>query len=745
MPSQDLPTRRLAAIAFADIAGWSRMVERNDAATLAAWQSLRHDLIEPGIATHGGRLLEVAGDAVIVEFPSAVAAVSWALDLQKAVAEHGRDRPPRLPGLALRIGVNVEDAIVDGDKLVGDGVNIAARIQQLAEPGEIVVTEAVRDYVWNKLTATLRDLGERRLKNISRPIRLFRVEPPGGAAPGPAAPPHWGSRTLLAIGNASARARAQAIEQLLSVARLPHAPATMTTGEDGMVLLEFASARQAAASAFALREASGLDPGAALLLRMGLEVSHPSSGSHAPQFSLLAAPGEIVASAGVRDQLTPVLDADIEDLGDCYPEPSAQPVRAYRIAPPHSLPEVTGAVAAGELRPTIAVIPFSSRSPDPGDQVLGELLADETIHALSRAAEMNVISRLSTTSFRDRKATLQEVRAHLHATYVASGSYAVSGTQLLLAVELAEAESGQVVWAGQLKGPVAGVSSGKDELVHRIVAGIGSAVVTRELQRTQTQALPSLDSHTLLIGAIALMHRLSLRDFQRAQQMLLTLTERAPRLAVPQAWLAKWHVLRVQQGWSGDPAAEARAALGCTRRALDADPDCSLALAVDGFVHTNLLKQLDIAEGLYDHAIRVNPNEALAWLLKGTLHAFRGEGQQAVKGTHRALRLSPLDPHRYFFDSLAASAELSAGHYERAIDLARRSLRANRTHTSTLRVLAISQWQLGRQVEARATVDELLRIEPTLTVNKWLARSPSSDYAIGKLCADALRGAGVPE
>jgi tetratricopeptide (TPR) repeat protein len=163
-----------------------------------------------------------------------------------------------------------------------------------------------------------------------------------------------------------------------------------------------------------------------------------------------------------------------------------------------------------------------------------------------------------------------------------------------------------------------------------------------------------------------------------------------------------------------------------------------------GFVHTNLLKRLDVAEELYARALQINPNEALAWLLKGTLHAFKGEGALAVEHTERSLKLSPLDPHRYFFDSLAATAALSAGHYNRAIELATRSLRANRTHTSTFRALAISQWQLGLENEARATVHELLRLDPGLTVTQYRERNPSGGYETGKIWSNALLGAGVP-
>jgi tetratricopeptide (TPR) repeat protein len=162
-------------------------------------------------------------------------------------------------------------------------------------------------------------------------------------------------------------------------------------------------------------------------------------------------------------------------------------------------------------------------------------------------------------------------------------------------------------------------------------------------------------------------------------------------------------------------------------------------------VHTNLLKRLDVAQERYDLALRANPNDSLAWLLKGTMHAFKGEGQPAVEGTQRALMLSPLDPHRYFYESLAATAHLAARQWDQAIRLAQLSLRANRTHTSTLRAMAIAQWQLGLEQDARQTVQELRRLEPTLTVSSYLRRTPAAPYAIGKEWSDALQRAGLPD
>lgn len=525
------------------------------------------------------------------------------------------------------------------------------------------------------------------------------------------------------------------------------------------VLLAFGSVVSAISAAFAIQHAMhrrnlGVPDERHMLLRMGMEVSDVLVDEHdlygrgvmlAARLMTLAGPGEIVVSARVRDQLTPDLDADVEDLGECHLKHLKSPVRAYRIGPPGQRPAVELVIPLEELLPTIAVIPFSDRGVEQEQKVLGEVLADEIIGTLSRSSDLNVISRLSTTAFRGRVIVLEEIRAHLNANYVLSGAYRVQDQKVTLDAELAEAKSGQIVWADRLEDSVPGILAGEQVLIDRIVAEISAAVMTRELQRARSQSLPTLKSYTLLMAAIALMHRLSLRDFEEARHMLQTLIDRATRQSVPLAWMAKWHVLRVQQGWSADPEQDGQLALECTKRALDVDPESSLALAIDGFVHTNLLKRLDVAEERYERAIGINPNDALAWLLKGTLHAFKGEGREAVEDTQHALKLTPLDPHRYFYDSLSATACLADHQYENALELARRSLRANRTHTSTLRVMAAALWWLGREKEARDTAEELMTLEPNLTVGRWLARSPSAPYEIGKEWADVLRQVGVPD
>src|SRR5262245_56628345 len=191
--------RRLAAVAFADLAGYSRLIAQDDVETARKWRMLRENLIAPKIAEHSGRLVRTVGDGLLIEFRSAVDAVVWASDVQRAILT-GREEPPDR-SLRMRIGINVEDVLVDGDERHGDDVNIAARIQQLADPGEVVVTAAVSEYVRDKVGITFTDLGARELKNINRPIRIFRLELARNGHAGDRAQPFlaWSNKPSIAM------------------------------------------------------------------------------------------------------------------------------------------------------------------------------------------------------------------------------------------------------------------------------------------------------------------------------------------------------------------------------------------------------------------------------------------------------------------------------------------------------------------------------------------------------------------
>ncbi|WP_108835249.1 adenylate/guanylate cyclase domain-containing protein [Tateyamaria sp. Alg231-49] len=170
-----METRRLAAVAFADVAGFSRLMAQDDLWASSQWKHLREELLLPLLDQHKGRLVETAGDAILVEFKSVIAAVKWAVDAQKVtqnnIPSSGRE------ALQLRIAINVDDVLVHENNLLGDGVNIASRIHDAAQPGQIVAAGIVRELVGNRGNVRFVDLGTPRLKNIKRIVHIFLVEP----------------------------------------------------------------------------------------------------------------------------------------------------------------------------------------------------------------------------------------------------------------------------------------------------------------------------------------------------------------------------------------------------------------------------------------------------------------------------------------------------------------------------------------------------------------------------------------
>lgn len=167
-------TRRLAAILAADMVGCSRLMGADETGTITRQKALHRAVIDPAIAEHGGRVFKTTGDGLLVEFPSIVDAVACAVVVQTGLAGHEVDRPEAWR-IRDRIGINLGDIVIEGDDILGDGVNIAARLEGLADAGGICISGDVCRQVRNKLDLEFEDLGERRVKNIAEPVRTYRV------------------------------------------------------------------------------------------------------------------------------------------------------------------------------------------------------------------------------------------------------------------------------------------------------------------------------------------------------------------------------------------------------------------------------------------------------------------------------------------------------------------------------------------------------------------------------------------
>jgi len=177
-------SRRLAAILAADVAGYSRLMGADEEGTLERLKALRRELLDPKIAEHHGRIVKTTGDGMLVEFASVVDSVRCAVEVQQAI-------PERNAGVAadsrieLRIGINLGDVIVEPDDIYGDGVNIAARVEALADAGGVCVSNTVYDQIRDRLPFVFEDLGEQQVKNIARPVRVYRVRDAGARSPLP--------------------------------------------------------------------------------------------------------------------------------------------------------------------------------------------------------------------------------------------------------------------------------------------------------------------------------------------------------------------------------------------------------------------------------------------------------------------------------------------------------------------------------------------------------------------------------
>src|SRR6516164_9277099 len=199
--------RRLAAIFAADVAGYSRLIGADEEGTLERLMAHRRELIDPKIAEHQGRIVKTTGDGVLVEFASPVKAVRCAIEVQHGMVDRNAD-VPREQRIEFRIGINLGDVVVEDGDIYGDGVNVAARLENIAEPGAVYISRAVRDFVNDQTEMALEDLGEKPLKNIAKPVRVFRIAAPDRAAAAPAAAgspalPHKPSIAVLPFANMS--------------------------------------------------------------------------------------------------------------------------------------------------------------------------------------------------------------------------------------------------------------------------------------------------------------------------------------------------------------------------------------------------------------------------------------------------------------------------------------------------------------------------------------------------------------
>lgn len=581
--------RRQVAVAFADVVGWSVLAAADETRAAERWLALlRHDVV-PAAAALGGRIVDVQGDGALAEFPDAPAAVAWARRLHAAAEATGQGSADEAP-IAFRIAIHVGSVIAEGERIFGEAVNLAARLQEFAVPGGTVLSAEAAAALPAADRAAARDLGPLPLRNLARPVRALSLDPP------------------------------------------------------------------------------------------------------------------------------------------------------RRVAVP--LPPAPGPL------PSVAVLPLEDAQADPAHAHLAAGIVEDVAASLAGLHEVFVIAPESARMFLGQSPTPQRVARTLGVRFVVCGSMRRRPGGFDLSLRLVDGPTGEQLWGERLDFADRELFAAQEHAVRRVVAGVAPnirAAALREAMRKRPESLTAYDH--MLRG----LHSMGAQDragFLRARDHLEQSMAEDAGFALPAAWAAHWHSLRIGQGWSLDRGADAAAIFALSERALAADPANALALAVLAHNTAYLRKEPEAALELFERALAACPGSAVAWTLSSATLTYLGRGEEAVRHADRGLRLSPYDPLRHFQRHLLSLAHYAAGHLDKAERYGRMAIAANASHASSWRVQAVALAAQGasRGEEAAAALARVDELEGGgFDVDRYVAeRMPFRDAALRERFARDLRAAAGP-
>jgi TolB-like protein/class 3 adenylate cyclase/Flp pilus assembly protein TadD len=631
--------RRLSAILAVDVVGYSRLIEQDEGGTFERLRANRKELFEPEIEKHRGRIFKLTGDGLLAEFGSVVDAVECAVSLQRGMGEWNRDLAGT-PRIDVRIGINLGDVIIDGEDRHGEGVVIAARLQQLAEPGGIVVSRTVADHVKRRLALRFEPRGEERLKNIAEPVAVYRV--------------------------------------------LLDASIAATTA--GPTMLRKRPRRSGIAS-FA---------GVVALAMIG----------------------------GVAAWWRPW-------------EPKHEPASLERMTLP--LPE----------KPSIAVLPFTNMSGEPGQEHFADGMTDDLITDLSKVSGLFVIARNSTFVYKGKPVTIRDVSNDLGVRYVLEGSVQRAGDQLRVNAQLIDALSGGHVWADRFDGKVDDVFAVQDAFVRRIVEALEIRLSKGEIAEIARAKTGNIAAKEEFDEGWSLYLRFNATDNAAAIPHFKRAIELDPEYGRAYAALALVHYRIVDYLWFKELRMNGRDAFaqGDRYRQLASKYPTALFYTAEARGDTYNGRAEEAVKNA-GRAIASDPNDpeahiAMAWAL-----TILGKPTEALDFVAAAMRLNPNYPSHYV---LARGVALfAAGDLDQAAEVLREGFKRNPSATALLPPLASVLAQIGHREEARHAL-QIWRpgSDPLMFASIWnsytFAVQWKPEYAsVRERLYDGLRVASLP-
>jgi TolB-like protein/class 3 adenylate cyclase/Flp pilus assembly protein TadD len=707
-------TRKLAAILVANVVGYSRLAGADEERTLARLRALRSDLIDPAISLHHGRVISRSGDGVAVEFRSVVDAVRCAIEVQDGIAERNASLPSNRC-IEFRFGIHLGYVVEeeDGD-LMGDGVNIAARLEGICKPGRVCLSGAAYEQVRDRVKETFVDLGEKQLKNIAWPVRAYEVTLNRQAR---ASEFTFGSfrlfpdQHLLLDGETPVRLGSRAREILVALVERPSAVVTRNE------LFARVWPRQVVDESNLKFQVS--------LLRKAL-----GDGQRGNRF-ITNVPGRgycFVAPVESSDRKLPLSaqtkpDAPVEDTTE----------RGEKSAPP---------------RLSMVGLPFANIGGDPEQEHFVDGVTESLTTDLSRIRGAHVVARNTAFIYKGKVIDLKQIGRELNVRYILEGSVQRAAARIRVNVQLIDAESGNHLWADRFDKPVADLFDMQDEIVARLAGALNAQLVAAEARRA-AQA-PNPDSMDLYFQGMAFFNKgLTPDNLAQAGGFFDRALAADPDNVDALVQSARTDAVAAALLFVTDRVAALEAAEAKLTKALSSVPDHATGHMVLGYLYMQTKRG---AEGIAEcqHALALDRNLAIAHAMIGFGKVLIGRAEEAEAHVAEAQRLSPRDTDAFMWMTIPGVANSYLGRWEQAAAWFRRSLEANRNYPQTRFRLAGALAQLGRLNEARSAVKAGLRLNPTFTISRfraaWTAMSDDPTYlAQLQPLLDGMRKAGVPE
>ncbi len=394
----------------------------------------------------------------------------------------------------------------------------------------------------------------------------------------------------------------------------------------------------------------------------------------------------------------------------------------------------------------VGVLPMQLVGTTEEEAHLAPGLAEEITTALARFRWMFVVSSNSLARFATESRDETAIRRAFNIDFLLDGTIQRVRTRLRITVRLLDLRAGnQVVWARRFDRQSNDLLSLQDEIASEVVAQIDPEILLIEARRSAARTPVDATAYDLVLRAIPLIGRLERGQFMKAGEYLKRAIELEPDYAAAYAWYAYWQMFLVGQDWADDPRAVMNEAGVLAERAIILDPFDARGLTIAGHVRAFLHRRLREAITLHDRALSLNPNLAMAWALSAIAFAYVGEAEEAERRNNRYKRLSPLDPHAFFFDAFFILIHLLKRDYESAVAIGRSVSEMNPAFSATYKPYLAALGHLGRVQEAGVVRRRLLLIEPDFTIDRFIATTPLERNADREHYAEGLRRAGVSQ